>query len=50
MDQAQLRAIVEAATRHPLLGLIGEDRVNVLLLNRQLDRRSGQSTAGYHKR
>jgi len=37
MDEAQLRAMVAESTRHPLLGLIGEDRVNVLLLNRQLD-------------
>lgn len=37
MGEAQLRAIVTGATRHPLLGLIGEDRINVLLLNRQLD-------------
>ena len=37
IDEAQLRVIVANATQHPLLGLIGEDRVNVLLLNRQLD-------------
>jgi K+-transporting ATPase ATPase C chain len=40
IDQAQLRMIVARATRHPLLGLLGEDRVNVLLLNRQLDSES----------
>jgi K+-transporting ATPase ATPase C chain len=37
MDAAQLRVIVAKATEHPLLGLMGRDRVNVLLLNRQLD-------------
>ena len=36
-DEARLRAIVAGATGHPLFGFIGEDRVNVLLLNRQLD-------------
>lgn len=40
IDQAQLRVIVAHATQHPLLGLLGEDRVNVLLLNRQLDSES----------
>jgi len=38
LDEAQLRKLVEATTDHPLLGLLGEDRVNVLSLNRQLDR------------
>jgi len=37
MDEGQLRTIVARATAHPLLGFLGEDRVNVLLLNRQLD-------------
>jgi len=37
MDERALRGIVERATAHPLLGFLGEDRVNVLLLNRQLD-------------
>ena len=37
IDEAQLRVIVAKATEHPWLGMIGEDRVNVLLLNRQLD-------------
>jgi potassium-transporting ATPase KdpC subunit len=34
----QLGRMVEAATEHPKLGILGEPRVNVLLLNRQLDR------------
>ena len=38
LDEAQLRKLVETTTDHPLLGLLGEDRVNVLSLNRQLDR------------
>ena len=41
MGETQLRAVVQKATRHPLLGFLGEDRVNVLLLNRQLDSESG---------
>jgi K+-transporting ATPase ATPase C chain len=40
IDERQLRAIVAGATAHPLLGFLGQDRVNVLLLNRQLDRQS----------
>ena len=32
-----LRTLVERNTQHPLLGFIGEDRVNLLALNRQLD-------------
>jgi len=38
LDEAQLRKLVETTTDHPLLGLLGEHRVNVLSLNRQLDR------------
>ncbi len=33
----RVRALVEAQTQGPLLGLIGEDRVNVFALNRALD-------------
>jgi potassium-transporting ATPase KdpC subunit len=36
----RLRAIVAQATAHPILGFLGEHRVNVLLLNRQLDTES----------
>lgn len=38
IDEARVRQLVETMTQHPLLGFIGEDRVNVLMLNRQLDR------------
>jgi len=37
LSEPRMRAIVAQATRHPLLGFLGQDRVNVLLLNRQLD-------------
>ena len=33
----KVRALVAAQTEHPLLGVLGEDRVNVLRLNRALD-------------
>jgi len=42
IDEARLRAMVMAATEHPLLGFLGEDRVNVLMLNRQLDAESAK--------
>ena len=35
--EGRVRTMVEKATEHPLLGFLGEERVNVLLLNRQLD-------------
>lgn len=41
--EARLRAIVTRAIEHPLLGFLGEERVNVLLLNRQLDAERAQS-------
>lgn len=41
--EARLRAIVTRAIEHPMLGFLGEERVNVLLLNRQLDAESAQS-------
>lgn len=37
LSEAQVHAAVEGAIQHPLLGFLGEPRVNVLLLNRQLD-------------
>jgi K+-transporting ATPase ATPase C chain len=42
IDQERLRSIVMSATAHPLLGFLGEDRVNVLMLNRQLDAESAK--------
>ncbi|SCB46527.1 K+-transporting ATPase ATPase C chain [Bradyrhizobium shewense] len=38
MPEDQVKQIVTANTEGPLLGLIGEPRVNVLALNRSLDR------------
>ena len=40
--EARVRTMVEHATEHPLLGFLGEPRVNVLLLNRQLDAESAK--------
>jgi len=34
----RIRALIARSTEHPALGLIGETRVNVLLLNLALDR------------
>jgi K+-transporting ATPase ATPase C chain len=42
---AAVRKLLDAGIERPLLGIIGENRVNVLLLNRQLDR-LGRRTAG----
>ena len=42
IDEARLRVMVMAATEHPLLVFLGEDRVNVLMLNRQLDAESAK--------
>jgi len=38
IPEGQIRALVEKSIEHPLFGIIGEPHVNVLLLNRQLDR------------
>ena len=38
MSEAALRQLVTQSVEQPLLGIIGEPHVNVLLLNRQLDR------------
>jgi potassium-transporting ATPase KdpC subunit len=37
-NAADVRSLVERQVEQPVLGIIGERRVNVLLLNRQLDR------------
>lgn len=44
LPEAQVRALVEAAVVAPALGLIGEPHVNLLALNRQLDRMAAQPT------
>jgi len=38
LPETQVRALVEGEVAHPLFGFLGEDRVNVLALNRALDR------------
>jgi len=40
LPDARVRALVAEHIEGPLLGILGEPRVNVLLLNRQLDRLS----------
>jgi len=45
LTEPQVQAIVEGAVEGPLAGILGEPRVNVLLLNRQLDA-SGAKPAG----
>lgn len=42
-DPSAVRALVERATEKPALGILGEPRVNVLLLNRQLDRMGAET-------
>lgn len=37
LSEADVRALVEGAVARPLLGFLGEERVNVFALNRQLD-------------
>jgi len=43
LSEAQVRGLVEQSIEHPLLGLLGEAHVDVLALNRQLDRLGAQS-------
>lgn len=38
LPEARVKALVEANVEHPLFGIVGEARVNVLALNQQLDR------------
>lgn len=38
LEEAPVEALVDANIEHPLFGILGEPRVNVLALNRQLDR------------
>ena len=40
MREAQVRGLIKTRTERPLLDFLGEPRVNVLLLNRQLDAQS----------
>lgn len=41
LDESRVRELVGRNVQHPLLGFLGEDRVNVLALNRQLDQLGG---------
>jgi K+-transporting ATPase ATPase C chain len=38
LSEAQVKALVEQNVEHPLFGILGEERVNLLALNQQLDR------------
>ncbi|QYE34631.1 potassium-transporting ATPase subunit KdpC [Polymorphobacter sp. PAMC 29334] len=44
MTEPQVQAIVEGVVEAPLAGILGEPRVNVLLLNRQLDAQGAKTT------
>ena len=39
IDEASVRSLVAASVEHPLAGMLGEKRVNVLMLNQALDAR-----------
>lgn len=43
LDEAQVRQLVELTVKYPTLGVLGDPHVNVLLLNRQLDRLGAQA-------
>ncbi|MCI4655112.1 potassium-transporting ATPase subunit KdpC [Sphingomonas aquatilis] len=43
VSEGQIRDLVARNVEHPLLGFLGEDRVNVLALNQQLDRLNGRA-------
>jgi len=37
LSEDQVRTLVESQVKHPVIGIFGEPRVNVLSLNRALD-------------
>ncbi|MET0137362.1 MAG: potassium-transporting ATPase subunit KdpC [Sphingobium sp.] len=37
VPEGRVRALIAAATRHPILGFLGEPRINLLDINRRLD-------------
>lgn len=45
LDETVVRQMVDAHIEQPLLGLLGERRVNVLMLNLGLDSKGGERTA-----
>lgn len=45
LDETVVRQMVDAHIEQPLLGLLGEQRVNVLMLNLGLDSKGGERTA-----
>jgi K+-transporting ATPase ATPase C chain len=46
VNEARIRAVVEDSVEGRELGLLGEPRVNVLLLNLSLDRQFGRPVSG----